>query len=232
MEIKKTTKYDQFRSLTCNREIDEKHVERLMEAINKRNMLAMCPVLCNTEFKVFDGQHRIEAAKRLKVPIFYVADDSLDEEDLISLNNLKKEWRNIDYVNFWSIKKQKGFDVLSQFLSQYSWLPLTTVMELLSSDNTRNVKAIKRGQVDVSNKSDAKKIIECLAQIGNWTKVYRTNKFVRAFRKAWSHADYDQRQFICNLQEHDLEPQADENGYRKAIQNIHNAEGEFKIKIV
>ena len=49
----------------------EKLIKNLMQSISYRNLLAWRPIIVTKNFLVIDGLHRLEAAKRLGVEIYY-----------------------------------------------------------------------------------------------------------------------------------------------------------------
>lgn len=106
MDIFSTTDYKKFNIIKRNRDISNVHLERLIKSINKNNYLEMNPILVNGEMEVIDGQHRLEAAKQLGVPIFYrvISMKSVEksEDVLITMNITQRPWRFDDYVKFYS----------------------------------------------------------------------------------------------------------------------------------
>jgi hypothetical protein len=68
--IHKTTDYDQFKFLESQRNVTR--TSAVLESIKQKNMLDLKPIICNKEKYVLDGQHRLLAAKQLRVPIYYI----------------------------------------------------------------------------------------------------------------------------------------------------------------
>lgn len=96
-KIECTTNYDMFKLLECNRDLKEPHIRKLVMSIQMNNLLHMRPIMVNQKMEVVDGQNRLEAARRLQVPIYYMIDKSLSNSDLINLNNTSLPWDNLDY---------------------------------------------------------------------------------------------------------------------------------------
>lgn len=151
IEIKSTTNYDLFVAITANREIIERHVVKLTEAIRRKNLLSVCPIICSEKMEVIDGQHRIEAAKRLKVPIYYIFGEQLDHLDIISLNNVKIKWRDIDYINFYCIKKYSKYMDLVKIMNKAPDLSLRCVTCLLSESGQDRIGFLRSGELDTLN---------------------------------------------------------------------------------
>ena len=98
--IQQTTDYNKFHYLPFNRPILKNFVANLADSIQQNNMLEQFPILVDKDFNVYDGQHRLEAAKQLNLPIFYTVQKNLKPSDIILVNNHHK-WLNIDYFNFY-----------------------------------------------------------------------------------------------------------------------------------
>lgn len=54
-----------------NRPVDMKRVDLLTKSISLENRLSINPIVIDKNYTVLKGQHRLEAAKRLLVPIYY-----------------------------------------------------------------------------------------------------------------------------------------------------------------
>src|SRR5690606_774965 len=80
--MNKTTDYSIFGEIESNREVDLRHVRKLMKAIEKRNLLHLNPIIVDEQNRVIEGQHRLEAAKQLQVPIYYITDNTVNKSDI------------------------------------------------------------------------------------------------------------------------------------------------------
>lgn len=94
--IHETKNYSQFNKLIGNREIHDGHVQNLMESISKYYMPV--PIVVNAKMEVIEGQHRIEACKRLELPIYYIIDDNAKLEEVHELNKHRRSWNMLDFL--------------------------------------------------------------------------------------------------------------------------------------
>lgn len=191
METKSTLDYDLFKVITSNREVDERHVNRLVDAIGKKNMLHLNPIICNENYDLIDGQHRLEAARRLGCEIFYVMDGAVTKSDIATINSNSKNWNVIDYVNYFTIEKKPGFDHLSAFLSDNPLIPPSTALSMLSTDGKRNTSSLKEGYVDTSNYDYACKVASILKEYRNIIDHAYDRNFVLAVMAVLRVPDYD-----------------------------------------
>ena len=112
-----SSNYPMFHRLPFNRKISWKHVRSLVESM-KRNGITSHPLVVYTDcidgewkYWIVDGQHRIEAFKKLGLPIQFTLYKKANSEpitiyDLVRLvadvNNNSKKWDIPQYVRAWS----------------------------------------------------------------------------------------------------------------------------------
>jgi len=180
-----------FEQVTSNREVDKAHVKKLVASITKNNLLKLNPIIINEQMQVIDGQHRLEAAEQLKLPIFYMVDSQVSKRDLSDLNSVKKNWSTMDYINFWTIEKAPGFDVLSKYLSEHPRIPPSTALMLLSIDGKRDMNGLKNGIVEVLNITEANEIAAILKFYRNIIDFAYDRNFVLAIHKVMTTGKYD-----------------------------------------
>lgn len=99
--IQQTTNYEMFKKHESNREICPSNLKKIIGSISFRNLLYMNPIIVDSELRIIDGQHRLEAAKVLKIPIHYLVQRDSKTEDIVLLNNNQKKWDLKDYLNFY-----------------------------------------------------------------------------------------------------------------------------------
>ncbi len=99
--MEKTQNYSQFRRLGGNAPLNVAHLNQLMDAIDKKNLLEARPILVNENMEVVDGQHRLEAAKRLNLPIFFIKINSVGIDDIATLNSNQRNWKMEHYLNLY-----------------------------------------------------------------------------------------------------------------------------------
>lgn len=96
--IHSTRNYDQFKLISLNRPINPR---KLIESIQKKNMLSSHPILVDEFLHVIDGQHRLMAAKALGLPVYYIVDPDINESN-IHLCQVQTPWRGRDFRRFFS----------------------------------------------------------------------------------------------------------------------------------
>lgn len=163
--MKSTTDYSIFKEYNSNREIDQKHVRRLIAAIRERNLLSVNPILVDKFMRVIDGQHRLAAAKELGVEIFYLEGDSLDRKDISKLNSNQKNWKTLDYINFYTLERLEAFVKFSHMINKYPMISLSALLILCSSESSRNLPELQNGFLDVGSLMEATEVCDFLISL-------------------------------------------------------------------
>lgn len=163
--IQSTEKYSMFKKQHCNRDIQENHVKHLMASIKQENLLYLEPILVNKQFEVIDGQHRLEAAKRLQVEIYYRVDDNLSESSIALLNNNTLRWKYNDWLNYYNNTGNIHYHKLDQFAKKNS-IHLTIALAMLGVTHGGNsMRSFKRGMFKFPDAQDELEAINKLANL-------------------------------------------------------------------
>jgi hypothetical protein len=222
--MESTKNYDQFGLYDSNREIDQKHVLYLMKKISRKNLLHVNPIIVDGDMNVIEGQHRLEAAKRLDVPIWYVMGEGVNKSDMSDLNAGRKNWKILDYVNFWTVEKRHGYDVLSRFINKYPHVPISSLVALLSTSGRCERRELEEGNVNVANEREAGKVLEYLKAFRDFTDLAYTSYFIRAVLKIARVEGYDQDKMMrkISMQPRSLVKCVDTNQYIDLLEEIYN----------
>lgn len=146
--MESTKDYSIFKDCSSNREVDQKHVNKLVKAIEKRNLLHVNPIVINKDFWVIDGQHRLAAAKILGVEVYYIQ-ENINRKDISMLNSNQKNWNAMDYINFYTIEKVDSFKQLSHLINSYPEMAVSALLTLSNSEGRRDIIQLKDGYLDV-----------------------------------------------------------------------------------
>jgi len=164
--MKSTTDYGIFKDFTSNRELNTGHLKSLTEAIRKRNLLHVNPIIVTKEMKVIDGQHRLEAAKNLSAPIYYIEAD-LTRQDISKLNSHQKNWNMMDYLNFYQIEGHQGFIDFVKFYNHHRKFKISSLLILTNSERRRNLKELKEGILMVDSLPEAEEVCQFCEELSN-----------------------------------------------------------------
>lgn len=153
--IESTKQYDRFVFKKGNRPVRGRVIS-LVAAIQKHNQLAEYPILVSERndgrLEIADGQHRFEAAKALKVPIFYIRSRSeITIEQIAAANQLQKSWNMYDWLESWIGRGNEDYRTLKQFCDTFR-LPVSVGLEVIGTSYGGGINdAFKAGKFKVVN---------------------------------------------------------------------------------
>ena len=96
MEIRTTSSYSIFNKVIGNRDLDKQNLQRIKESIS--NIGLQMPILVNKNNSIIDGQHRLQAAKELNIPVCYIISQDTAEDNIDQLQ-ISKKWTALDFCN-------------------------------------------------------------------------------------------------------------------------------------
>lgn len=193
-QIDVTMEYDVFERMPGNRPVDEAHVLDLMRRMQKKDLFV--PIQINQNFEVVDGQHRLEARKRLGIAVPFFCTSGYGLQEVQELNAQQKKWSIADFTDSFIERGNANYKIYKWFRSQYS-LPHTLTVNLLIDEREnvatagqRSVRDIfQAGQLIVRDLEYAKSKAEMLVKI-------------QPYFAQWNHRGFAQALFFCDSKRH------------------------------
>ena len=141
----KSQNYSAFKKILGNRELSERNVKAIIKNI-KTNGLKPTIVIVNEKMEVIDGQHRIEALKRLKLPVLYQIHEGLTLEDCVAMNTSGVNWKAEDYIDSYAEMGNEHYVNLKWFTRMFPEFTATNIAVILNSKTSARVGVnIKHG---------------------------------------------------------------------------------------
>lgn len=128
--------YDKFKKIVNNRAVDDALVNKIVSSIKRSNDLRYKPIDVNENMEVLDGQHRLEASKRLNLPVYYQIIQDNDEGYMVRHNTATKNWTAMDFLNYFAEQGNPHYMKLREFMSYYD-LTLNAAMVWLKGHTVR-----------------------------------------------------------------------------------------------
>lgn len=103
-----TTNYEIFNFIECNRAINVNAVDRIKKSLKSNGFVSGSLIVVDEDFNVFDGQHRIEAAKKLfeetgsKVSLMFAIIPGLHVDIIQTLNSVANTWKMHDVLKHYA----------------------------------------------------------------------------------------------------------------------------------
>lgn len=155
-QIKETKNYEMFKKKDLNRPICRHNLQKIIRSVSLRNMLQIRPILVNEKMEVIDGQHRLEAAKALDLPIFYEVYEDSEPKDIFLLNDNQKPWVIGDYLNYYAASGNTDYINTKRFLEKLN-IDMSTFFALFIGRPGGNVSAdFKQGKYKFPSEEEMK----------------------------------------------------------------------------
>ena len=117
-EMKRTTDYGIFNRLAGNRSVDEKRVQKIIQSIQTVGYVPN-PIVVNEKMEVIDGQGRLEALKRLGMPVDYIISKGTTIRQTQVMNATSTTWSKEDYIKSYAEGGSKSYQRLMQMMTMY-----------------------------------------------------------------------------------------------------------------
>lgn len=140
----KTKDYSIFKKHPNNRERQGAHVRNLINSIQACNMLEFNPILLDAEYRILDGQHRLEAAKHLDLEIYYQIKEDGTPQDMILVNACQKKWGTEDFINFYIGEGKLEYIKFKEYTVKKN-LIVHQLLRMLPWDRSATFARIKNG---------------------------------------------------------------------------------------
>lgn len=180
---KVTQNYSMFRFRPDNRPLTPSHVQKLIASIKYKNMLEFRPIIIDADGYVIDGQHRLEAARQLSVPIYYDIVKECKKEDMIALN-VAQSWGLVDYFNFYVQNKFPEYVKMENFCKKHA-LPTKTGLFIVVSRTKGMIDEFKKGEFKFKEESNEPIVEKCIDAIGVIKKYIGVTKMSVISKKLW-----------------------------------------------
>jgi len=235
----KTTEYSIFNFREDNREkIDVTHINRLIESIKARNLLEMRPITVNQDMEVLDGQHRLMAAKKLGVPIYYKIETELKAEDIITLN-VTKHWTMGDYLNYYCKNGYVEYQKLLAFMTK-NQLPLRVAFNITQGKMKAAFNDYKTGKYVFNEEAAEVDLDVCwqtiyyVHKMNGYSAYTNSSRFWTAILKLVKNPDFNFEKWSFNLKKmvERIGHRAAVKDYLKTFQEIYNWRNAEKIKLL
>jgi|TARA_R100001460_G_C3528660_1_gene173295 hypothetical protein len=213
-----TTKdYSMFTRSVGNRYVatpeGERRVKNLINSIREKYI--PLPILADTDDKIIEGHHRLEAFRRLKMPFRFVYSDvKATPQDIQRLNNVSSKWSTQDYLlsnvdiekhKYKDKAEGKPYHTYLWFSEKYKLAHRNNLMLLLDMKNSTKEaeEDFKHHRFVVKDLEKAKRRAEFLFSFKDMVPHIniKERSFVTAFIKIMSHYKFSKKRWLEKLQQ-------------------------------
>jgi hypothetical protein len=194
MKINLTRDYQKFKRIRGNREVIERHVKDLLRVMEEHPI--MIPIIVNAKMEVIDGQHRLEAYKRLKFPVPYINGGNLQLEDVQAINASARPWTPIDYARSYVELGNQHYKTYIEFRQKHDLGHDAAVWLLTGQELHRMRQTFNSGQFRVSDLEEAERRMEFLRQLKGTYPHWRDVTFIKALQVATNRVGFTMERFM------------------------------------
>lgn len=200
--IQITKDYNLFKTILGNRAIYDAHRYKLREALKKDPETAEYnPIIVNENMEIIDGQHRFEALKELRLPIYYIQVPGIGLEKVQELNSIAKNWTNEDYAKSYVELGNNNYAIYLEFRHRYRFGFAITASFLQNKEYRGGwlSENFKNGKFKVNDIQLAHRLFSQLNDIGKYTDMYTLSRFAHAFRNVALNPIYDHERMLHKI---------------------------------
>lgn len=137
IKIYETNDYEKFKTLVGNRNVDLQRIKKIEESIKNVGYINN-PIIVNENYEVIDGQGRLEALKKLDMPVQYVIQEGIGVKECISMNINQTNWKHIDYIKSYADVGNKSYQYLYDLCKKFPKISILVIeyalIEILKFD--------------------------------------------------------------------------------------------------
>ena len=222
-----TKDYDIFISPAHQRDINDSGVKDVMDSIKEHGFISAISVRPSIEFKgkleSYDGQHTVEACKRLNVEVVFNEFKDVDNRAMISLNGKSRKWKLTDYLKFGVTDRIEDYAFINRVYLDES-IPLTALIMMYGGSYANKPFKELKWKALTTERGDM-----ILDYIKDFEKTYnikhsRYARFIWGFGKVVDSGFYDHKRMMRQLSKCSqlLTKQGDPKGYTENIEMVYN----------
>lgn len=226
ISIETTRDYSLFQRIDGNRKPSEAHVKKLTKAISENPKLSQYdPILVNSKYEVIDGQHRLEALKRLDQPVHYIRAKKLKLKDVQALNSNQKVWSPLDYAKSYAELGIEDYEIYIEYKHKYK-LNHDILLKYLSLEKIATADMFREGKFKVTNQplDYVDTICQNLTDIADFFKQAKKRAFAMAYLTVVKHKDYDHSRMMKAIERegHKMIDYGHPQGHLRQLEEIYN----------
>jgi hypothetical protein len=245
-----TTDYSFFKKIKGNRDVNLLHVKRLKDSFKKEGYL-MAPIIVNENGEVIDGQHRLESAMELNLPIRYIICDGYGLKEIQALNTNMKNWGKIEYLNAFCDLGYPNYIAFRQFMEDYPDFGIAACEVILTDTLTNNAtirdksgvvktasknytaRSFENGDLKIPDYAKSVDNAEKILQIKPYYVNYNRSVFVRAILGVFRNENYSHDVFLARLKANPtaMKDCANVTQYKDLIEEIYNFRSRIKVNL-
>jgi hypothetical protein len=242
--IKCTKDYGMFKKIPGNRPVREAHVKRLMNSFDKKYLIS--PIQVNKNMGVVDGQTRLEAAKRMNLPVYYFEDGDGGLTDVHLINSCMENFKKIEFLDSYCVLGLKPYMQLKDFMKTYPDFSVGTSESILKNSHYEKEwlkdeegkplgrrHCFKEGLFEIPDLGQAYENAGKIMEYKQYFEGFYQTSFIRALIRIFKNPKFNNDLMIAKLklQPRALVPCTSIKEYVNLIEEIYNYRNQKKINL-
>lgn len=204
--VERTTDYSKFKMLKANRPLTESHVSGIMKSIEVNgSWLQDEPVLVNEDLEVVDGQHRLEAHRRLELPVYYTVVYGVGIERAHVMNRARRNWTLVDWMNSYANGGNSNYvRFVKLFEDNEEFRPAVIMCACADKPLAKSLAKSFRAGDFILNEDDAKRTqqrLDMLAELHEIAPNFINSTCGRFILQIFTHPKYDHARMVKKMKE-------------------------------
>lgn len=227
-----TDEYDNFKTLSGNRNVNQLHLKRLEKSILKNPLFTV--IMVNERFEIIDGQHRFEIIKKHKLPLNYIVCKGYGINEVHILNANQKKFDAIDYLDGYVKQGIPEYIKFKNFMDRYKF-GINTCISLWRGgvQNDSKSRHFYSGNFKCADYQQAEKLAIGLVKIKAIFPDADRQTFVCAYLAVSKSSNWDVDEFVDKLkfQKGKLLPGLKARDFITIIEEIYNFKRREKVSL-
>jgi hypothetical protein len=235
-KIFETSQYDKFQFVPENRSV--RNLTKIRNSMRKYGFIVSFPICVKQvdsgKLMVLDGQHRLEAAKSLGIPVHYVIHNG-SAFNISEVNNTQSKWTPMDYLTS-HIGSNPEYAKVKAFMDTYH-VTLSVAIGLLNgssaSGNATGMDSFRLGTFKCKDEIRAHKTMGLISRVSDVCPFYKTLKFVEAVSRCSLVQEFDHNRFVHSMHNYayKIKLQPDVDRFIEMIDDIYNTNAKRPIPL-
>jgi hypothetical protein len=194
--VLQTTDYDIFKIVGGNRGVIPYHLERLKASMQEEYLVV--PIIVNENYEVIDGQHRLENAKTLKKPVYFIMLKGYGLRQIQRLNSNMKNWNADDFMEGYCQIGMKDYVLYREFKNKYKF-GHNECLAILTGQSKKVNHEFSKGLFKVKNYEESCDTAEKITMYRALYPGFRRRAFVYAMITLLRNPKFDTKEMISKL---------------------------------
>ena len=232
----KTNDYSKFLYYGYNREIlNELNIQAIMQNMKEFGFDEWNPIIVSPTGRIADGQHRLEAARRLGLDVWVDEyDHEFTADEIRRINKNRKNWTTADYIH--SLTENQSARRMYVFVKDCRELgiPDSAALHIANAANHRDQnlrKCEKSTELSPDELRNAQTVLGELQSLKQFIPRSTSAKFIGAFMRAKACDNFSVPTFIKKLRRSKFTCYTNMADLIEEIERVYNFKNRDKITI-